>query len=113
MGSAEHVSRKKAIRAAEEAMRSSFGANVRFEPVLLSSPFQRMFRVLDSRGQQLQVSVYSRSESDFKNGLGRKQLRRRKLKLRWGHIARADYQPSSRADAGKKLPVRPPIPFDC
>jgi hypothetical protein len=54
MGSAEHVSRKKAILAAEEAMRSSFGADVRFEPLLLSSPFQGMFRVLDSRGQQLQ-----------------------------------------------------------
>jgi hypothetical protein len=54
MVSAEYVSRKKAIRGAQVAMRTSFGADVRFEPVPRSSPFPRIFRVLDNMGHEVQ-----------------------------------------------------------
>jgi hypothetical protein len=49
-----YASRKQAIAAAQEAMRAKFGARVGFEPVPLSHPFPRLFRVLDEKGRQLQ-----------------------------------------------------------
>jgi hypothetical protein len=55
MAGSGYASRKQAIVAAQEAMLARFGANIRFEPVPLSYPFPRNFRVLDERGNQLQT----------------------------------------------------------
>jgi hypothetical protein len=53
MDSSRYASRKEAILAAEEVMRARFGPGVGFEPVLPFSPFPRIFRVLDPKGQLL------------------------------------------------------------
>jgi hypothetical protein len=47
-----YASREEAIRAAQDAMRATFGAEVRFEQ--FPAPFDdRSFRVLDSKGRHL------------------------------------------------------------
>jgi hypothetical protein len=48
-----YASRKKAILAAEEAMRVRFGLDIRFEPVPRSHPWPRTFQVLDDTGREV------------------------------------------------------------
>jgi hypothetical protein len=54
MADSTYGSRKKAIRAAQEAMRAQFGVEIRFDPIPSGAPFPRSFRVLDAEGHPLQ-----------------------------------------------------------
>jgi hypothetical protein len=52
MGGRGFASRQEAIQAAQDAMRATFGAKIRFEPF---PPFEdRSFRVLDGNGHHLE-----------------------------------------------------------
>jgi hypothetical protein len=54
MSGSGYGSRKKAILAAQEAMRASFGSKVSFESIQPAAPFPRAFRVLDEKGLPIQ-----------------------------------------------------------
>jgi hypothetical protein len=54
MADSAYGSRRKAIEAAQEAMRTKFGVEVRFDPIPTNARFPRSFRVLDSQGHPLE-----------------------------------------------------------
>jgi hypothetical protein len=84
MSGSGYGSRKKAILAAQDALRARFGADIRIEPAPPPSAFPRIFRVLDQKGNEL------RSFRVFKMGVGLQE---------WAWQESAPDRPSSGANA--------------